>query len=121
MLDDVDRNSIVSNTYRCRTRVLQLYNVFAVVINLFFFYLTNVVVISFAERLSDLLASNAHCCVPIVECVQLYPKPLCRLSLKHPRKPVCLPQTLCIRLHVVCIVTLKYLQREILAERLYVD
>jgi hypothetical protein len=121
MLNDINQNSIVSNTYRYYTQVLQLYNIFAVIINLFFFYLTNVIIISFTKRLSNLLASNAYCCIPIVEYIQLYPKPLYRLSLKHPYKPVYLLQTLCIRLHVVYIVTLKYLQRKILTEQLYID
>jgi hypothetical protein len=100
---------------------LQLYNVFAVIINLFFFYLLYVVVVSFAKRLPNLFASNAYRCIPIVKCMQLYAKPLYRLLLKYSRKLVCLLQTLYIRLHVVSIVALKYMQRKILLEQLYID
>jgi hypothetical protein len=66
MLNDIDRYSVIANAHRRRTWILQLYNVFAVVINLFLIHFPYIVVVSFAERLSNLLTPNAYRRVPVV-------------------------------------------------------
>jgi len=90
---------------------LQLKKILTVVLDLGLFDLTDFVLIAFAERLSYVHSPNPYCCVPVVERVQQYSKPLASLSLQCPCELASVLRALRIVLHVVAVVSPKHLQR----------
>jgi hypothetical protein len=69
MLDDIYWYAIVSYPYCCCLRVLQLYDILLILINLSLIYLSYLILIPPAKRLAYLDSANAYSSVMISLCM----------------------------------------------------